>query len=91
MNAERFNNTEFSQWINSRNGRIFRLLAGILFLILGIFYHKYPLGIVSLVWSFFPLSAGGFDVCYISGVLGGPFKGAKIRALQKHTHSLPQS
>lgn len=82
MNANKFNKTGFSRWLNSKKGRIFRLAAGSLFFVLGILFIKYPLGIASLIWSFFPLTAGGFDVCYISGVLGGPFKGATIRTLQ---------
>jgi hypothetical protein len=29
------------------------------------------------------LSAGAFDICYVSAVLGGPLSGAKIRNMQK--------
>ncbi len=76
---ESFVQSGFSRFINSPAGRLFRLAAGTAFLIVGFVNRDQTLGIVSMVWSLFPLSAGAFDVCYISGVLGGPFSGRKIR------------
>jgi hypothetical protein len=35
-----------------------------------------------MAFSILPLSAGGFDWCYISAALGGPLRGAEIRARQ---------
>jgi hypothetical protein len=81
--AEKFNCSKFGRWINSGSGRAFRLIAGICFLVAGLTFVNHPLGIACLIWSFFPLSAGIFNVCYISLVLGGPFKGIQIRELQK--------
>lgn len=43
------------------------------------------MGIAALVWSVFPLSAGAFDVCYISAALGGPLSGSKIREQQSES------
>lgn len=77
---ESFNATGFSRFINSRAGVAFRLVAGATFLVVGYLERAHPWGIVSMIWSAAPLSAGGFDLCYISGLLGGPFSGAKIRA-----------
>ncbi len=77
--GDRFNRSAFSRFLNSMAGRIFRLAGGAIFLAAGIVFKDYWLGIVALVWSFFPLTAGGFDVCYFSAVLGGPFSGRKIR------------
>ncbi len=74
-----FNRSGFSRFINSPRGRVFRLVAGTGFLVVGFVYRAHPLGVLSMAWSVFPLSAGAFDVCYISGVLGGPLSGAKIR------------
>ena len=85
MKAEKFNHSSFSRWMNSGSGRAFRLLAGIIFLVVGIIYRANPLGIALIIWSIFPLSAGLFDVCYISAALGGPFQGSKIRALQSES------
>jgi hypothetical protein len=77
---ERFNRSGFSRFLNSRAGVAFRLTAGSAFLIVGFLYRSHPLGIASMVWSFFPLTAGAFDWCYISALLGGPFSGKTIRS-----------
>ena len=77
--AAAFNASGFSHFLNSPGGRIFRILAGIGFLILGLIFRDHPLGVLSLVWSVFPLSAGAFDICYISAALGGPLSGNTIR------------
>ena len=76
-----FNRSGFSRFINSPAGRIFRIGAGTAFLVVGFLHRDHPLGVASMVWSVLPLSAGAFDICYISAVLGGPLRGAKIRAL----------
>ena len=83
--SERFNASAFSRWINDKPGRIFRLGAGTFFAVLGIVgiaTSHTAWGIAALVWSVFPLSAGIFDLCWISGVLGGPLKGLDIRGYQ---------
>ncbi len=77
--AEGFNRSGFSRFINSPGGRVFRLIAGAGFLVVGYAYRSHPLGVISMIWSIFPLSAGGFDLCYVSAALGGPLSGARIR------------
>lgn len=77
--GEAFNASGFSRFINSRPGRIFRLSAGTGFLLVGYMYRHHTAGILSMVWSVFPLSAGAFDLCFISAALGGPLHGEKIR------------
>jgi hypothetical protein len=76
---EVFNRSGFSRFINSTAGRIFRIVAGTGFLVIGYVYRNHTLGILSMVWSALPLSAGVLDLCYISALLGGPLSGAKIR------------
>ena len=80
--AASFNQTGFSRFINSGAGRVFRLAAGTAFLTVGWIYRTEPLGMLSMAWSVLPLSAGIFDVCWVSAVLGGPLTGSKIRACQ---------
>jgi hypothetical protein len=80
---EPFNRSGFSRFLNSPAGRIFRLLAGAGFLVVGYVYRGHVLGVLSMVWSIFPLSAGALDICYISALLGGPLSGAKIRSKYK--------
>lgn len=82
--AERFNRTGFSHFINSPAGRVFRVVAGAGFLLLGFLYRAHPLGVISMAWSALPLTAGSFDLCFISALLGGPISGAKIREGQGH-------
>ena len=80
---ETFNRSALSQFINSPAGRIFRLVAGTGFLVVGYAYRDRALGVLSMAWSVLPLSAGGFDLCYISAALGGPLSGAKIRSMKR--------
>lgn len=78
---EAFNRSAFSRFLNSTPGRAFRVTAGLGFLAVGFVYRDHALGLAAMVWSALPLTAGGFDVCYISAALGGPFSGEKIRCL----------
>ena len=80
---EVFNRSGLSRFINSPAGRIFRLVTGAGFLVVGYVYRDHPLGVLSMVWSVLPLSAGALDLCYVSALLGGPLSGAKIRAEYK--------
>jgi hypothetical protein len=80
---ESFNRSGFSRFINGPAGRIFRFVAGLAFLVVGYVYRGHTLGVISMVWSIFPLSAGAFDLCYFSALLGGPISGAKIRSKYK--------
>ena len=84
---EAFNRSAFSQFLNSPSGRVFRLIAGMGFLAVGLVYRDHSLGLAAMGWSVFPLTAGGFDVCYISAALGGPFSGEKIRRLEGHSRA----
>jgi hypothetical protein len=80
---EAFNRSSFSRFLNSPAGRIFRLVAGTGFLVVGFVYRADALGVLSMMWGVLPFSAGAFDICYISAVLGGPLSGTKIRDKQK--------
>lgn len=80
---ERFNRSPFAHFINSTSGRVFRVVAGAIFLVVGYLFRTHPLGVISMLWSILPLTAGGLDVCYISAALGGPVSGAAIRDTYK--------
>ena len=80
---EVFNRSGFSRFLNSPAGRIFRVVAGIGFLVIGYVYRGHALGVLSMVWGVLPLSAGALDICYVSALLGGPLSGAKIRSKYK--------
>jgi hypothetical protein len=55
------------------------VVAGAAFLIVGFVFRHHALGVLSMLWGVLPLTAGLFDVCYISAALGGPFSGGSIR------------
>jgi hypothetical protein len=78
--ASRFNRSAFGRFLNSPAGRVFRLASGTFFVVLGIWLGFTPAGLASAVWGVLAMSAGGFDVCYISVALGGPFRGDACRA-----------
>ena len=80
---ESFNQSDFSKFLNSMAGRILRLVVGIGFLVVGYMYRDHAFGIISMVWGVLPLSAGAFDICYVSAALGGPLSGKKIRGEEK--------
>ncbi|OGD19669.1 MAG: hypothetical protein A2W03_17605 [Candidatus Aminicenantes bacterium RBG_16_63_16] len=80
---EVFNRSGFSKFLNSPAGRIFRLVAGAGFLVVGYIYRGHALGVLSMVWGALAMSAGALDICFFSAMLGGPLSGAKIRSLYK--------
>ncbi len=82
-NLERsFNQSKLSRFLNRPEGRVFRIAAGVGFIIIGYIFRFHVLGVISMIWGLFPLSAGLLDICYVSLVLGGPASGKKIRELQ---------
>jgi len=78
-----FNHSGLSVFLNRPIGRIFRIVMGLGFILIGYLYHTHFLGIVSIAWGILPLTAGAFDICYVSAVLGGPISGRRIREMQK--------
>ena len=78
--AVRFNRSRFGRFINTSAGRVFRVAAGTVFVAVGLRRRHTAVGKASLLWSVLPLSAGGFDICYISASLGGPIRGSGCRA-----------
>ena len=80
---ESFNRSRFSKFLNSPAGRVFRLVAGAGFLVVGYVYRSHTLGVFSMAWGALAMIAGGFDICFFSAVLGGPLSGPKIRSKYK--------
>jgi hypothetical protein len=78
--GDRFNATGFSRWINGPSGRAFRLVAGAAWLTFGLVFREHWWGVAAMGWSVMPLTAGIFDVCWISVALGGPLSSRTIRA-----------
>ncbi|MGK7313631.1 MAG: DUF2892 domain-containing protein [Candidatus Longimicrobiales bacterium M2_2A_002] len=72
-----FTNT-FSTFISSPAGRLLRGIVGVGMIAGGIAMGGTG-GTVLAVAGVIPLSAGVFDLCYISALLGGPIRGEAIR------------
>ncbi|MGM7667344.1 hypothetical protein [Microbacterium sp. A93] len=74
-----FNSSAFGTWINSPPGRVFRIMAGSVFLLIGLRRRSTVAGKASIIWGLLPLSAGVGDLCYVSAALGGPLRGEECR------------
>lgn len=75
--AESFAQSGFARFVNSPTGRITRIVVG-----LGLIGWGYAQptgsGIILIVLGLVPLTAGVFNLCLISALLGGPISGARI-------------
>ena len=69
----------FSKSMASPAGRIIRIVAGIVLIVLGYFMHN-TAGIVVAVVGLVPLVAGIFDFCVFAALFGNPMSGGKILA-----------
>jgi hypothetical protein len=81
--AESFGRSGFAKFINSPTGRIARVVVGIVFIIWGYTQLNTGTGIILIITGLVPLSAGAFDLCLVSALLGGPISGAKVRGEKK--------
>jgi hypothetical protein len=71
----------FVKFMASRNGRITRIVAGAVLIILGFFVvDNNTLGYIMIVVGLVPLLAGLLDYCVLAPLFGAPISGAKIRA-----------
>jgi hypothetical protein len=76
--AESFGRSGFAKYVNTTSGRIVRIIAGLA--ILGWGYVQLPgaTGIVLIIVGLVPFTAGIFNLCLISALLGGTIKGKRI-------------
>jgi hypothetical protein len=77
--AESFGQSGLAHFINSRAGRVMRLALGVGLVGYGFTQRANQTGLILMVIGLIPLLTGTFDVCLISGLLGGPFSGARLR------------
>jgi hypothetical protein len=73
----------FVTFMASFNGRIARIVAGIVLILLGLLAIGGTGGIIVAVIGAVPLLAGLFDFCLFAPLFGAPLSGAKIRAAKK--------
>ena len=81
--SQSFARSGFAHFINSRAGRVTRSIVGLALIIWGITQLAHISGIILILVGLIPLSAGLFDLCIVSALLGGPLSGKKVRALSE--------
>ena len=67
-----------AQFLASTAGRALRVVAGLALMLWGFFLGGAP-GFALLVVGLVPIAAGSFDFCLLTGLLGGPFSGERVR------------
>jgi hypothetical protein len=77
-----FATSGFGQFMASPAGRVLRIAAGVGMIAGGIAMDSNGGNALAIAGAI-PLSAGLFDVCWLSPIFGGPLKGADIRAAKK--------
>jgi hypothetical protein len=70
----------FVKFMASPTGRVIRVVAGIVLVVLGLLVVKNVGGIILAVVGLVPLVAGLFDFCVFAPLFGAPLSGPKIRA-----------
>jgi uncharacterized membrane protein HdeD (DUF308 family) len=71
----------FVKFMASPAGRITRIIAGIVLIVLGFFVvNNTVVGAILIVVGLVPLVAGIFDFCVFAPLFGAPMSGPKIRA-----------
>jgi Inner membrane protein YgaP-like, transmembrane domain len=70
----------FVKFMASPAGRITRIVAGLLLIVLGLSVVHGTGGIILVVVGLLPLVAGLFDFCVFAPLFGAPLGGKKIRA-----------
>lgn len=76
--ATSFGRSRFAKFINSPAGRVVRVIAGLALIGWGYLWLGSVTGIILIALGFVPLTAGAFNLCLISALLGGPIRGAVV-------------
>lgn len=69
----------FIQFMASNNGRILRIVAGIILIVIGIVALQQTARIIVVIVGLIPLLAGVFDFCVFAPLAGLPIQGPEIR------------
>jgi len=83
--ARKFACSSFARFINSRTGRFARIIAGSALIIWGLTQLGQGHAYFCIAAGVIPLTAGAFDLCLISPLLGGPIAGKSVRSAASKT------
>jgi hypothetical protein len=64
---------EFARFMSSLSGRLLRIVAGIVLIIVGLAVVHGTGGIILAIVGLVPLVAGVFNFCVFAPLFGGPF------------------
>lgn len=67
------------QFMGSSNGRIARIVAGLVLILVGLLWVHGVGGWILVIVGLIPLLAGGFDKCVFAPLFGYPFDGSALR------------
>ncbi len=67
------------KFLASANGRLVRIVAGIVLIVIGLLVVQGTGGIILAIVGVVPLLAGIFDLCVFAPLFGLPFSGKAIR------------
>jgi hypothetical protein len=70
---------KFITFMTSNRGRMMRIAAGLVLMIVGLFVIRDTAGTILAVAALVPIAGGVFDFCLAGLVLGYPLKGAEAR------------
>lgn len=70
---------KFTDFMASKNGRLLRIVAGIIIIAVGLLLVEGTGGIIIAIIGLVPLIAGATDTCVFAPLFGEPFKGKDIR------------
>ncbi len=71
---------EFARFMSSPFGRLLRIVAGIVLIVLGLAVVYGTAGIILAIVGLVPLVAGLFNFCVFAPLFGGPFLAKNIAA-----------
>jgi hypothetical protein len=66
--------------ITSMNGRVLRVVVGIILIAIGLWAVHGVVGWILVIVGLVPVAAGIFDWCVVAPLFGRPFKGADLRS-----------
>ena len=69
----------FVTFMTSNQGRMMRVIAGIVLMSIGLFVIKDTLGTILALIALVPIAGGVLDFCVAGVLMGYPFRGAKAR------------
>jgi Inner membrane protein YgaP-like, transmembrane domain len=72
------------EFLASTSGRLTRVVAGAILILVGLFALGGAAGVVVAVIGAVPLLAGVFDVCVFAPLAAMPFSGSGIRRMSGH-------